>query len=45
MIEIKTSTGADKLVKLLILECKLIVTPFLVETQEYIELSAKTFYI
>ncbi len=36
---------ADELVKLLILECKLIVTPFLVKTQEYIELIAKSFYI
>jgi hypothetical protein len=38
-------TVADKLVKLLILECKLIVTPFSVKRQECIELNGKTFYI
>lgn len=37
---------ADKLfVKLLILECKLIVTPFSVKTQDNIELKPKTSYI
>ena len=42
-LRLKTVTG--KLVKLLILECKLIVTPFSVKTQECIELKGKTFYI
>jgi hypothetical protein len=33
LLKTRLLTVADKLVKLLILECKLIVTPFLVKTQ------------